>query len=110
MASLAQTQVEVPLPMMQASEALVPVLADHGFSLAEGSSPGAAELVFAVGRKAFRNAMQGSARITDNGSGPLIELQLDVAPGGSTTLLDGRRNRATLKEMAEQVEARVGRA
>ena len=110
MASLAQTQVEVPLPMMQASEALVPVLADHGFLLLEGSSPGAAELVFGVGRKAFRNAMQGSARITDNGSGSLIELRLDVAPGESTTLLDGRRNRATLKEMAEQVEARVGRA
>ena len=110
MASLAQTQVEVPLPMMQASQGLVPILADHGFSLLDGSVPGAAELVFAVKRKAFRNAMQGAARITDSGTGSLIDLQLDVAPGENKTLLDGRRNRATLEEIAEQVAARLGRA
>lgn len=110
MASLAQTQVEVPIPMMQASEGLVPILAEHGFSLVEGSTPGAAQLVFAVERKAFRNAMQGTARISDGGSGSMIDLELDVAPGESKTLLDGRRNRATLQEIAEQVEARLGRA
>ena len=110
MASLAQTQVDVPLPMIQASEALVPILEEHGFSLVEGSLPGAAELVFAVKRKAFRNAMQGAARITGNGPGSVIELQLDVAPGESKTLLDGRRNRATLQEMTDQIAARLGHA
>jgi hypothetical protein len=107
MASLAQIQIDVPVPVMQASEGLVPILEEHGFSLAEGSFPGAAAFVFGVKRKAFRNAMQGSASFIDNGAGSTIELQLDVAPGESKTLLDGRRNRATLQELTEEISAKL---
>ncbi len=107
MASLAQIQIDVPVPAMQASEGLASILKEHGFSLAEGSVPGAAEYVFGVKRKAFRNAMQGAVRFSDNGAGSTIELQLDVAPGESKTLLDGRRNRATLQELTDEVAARL---
>jgi len=107
MASLAQTQIDVPVPTMQASERLVPILEEHGFSLAEGSVPGAAHYVFTVKKKAFRNAMQGTARFSDNGAGSTIELELDVAPGESTTLLDGRRNRSILQELADQAVVRL---
>lgn len=110
MASSAQTQVHVPVPAMRASEGLVPILEGHGFSLQQGSLPGAAQLVFAVKRTAFRNAVQGVASITDNGAGSTIELSLDVAPGERKTLLDGRRNRATLQELTDDVAARLGHA
>lgn len=107
MPSLAQTQIDVPLAPLQASEELVPIMAEHGFSLEEGSVPGAAELVFGVKRTAFRNAMQGAARITANGSGSSIELGLDVTPGENKTLLDGRRNRKTLQELTDHVAAKL---
>lgn len=107
MPSLAQTQIDVPLAPLRASEELVPILARHGFSLEEGSVPGAAELVFGVKRTAFRNAMQGAARVTDKGSGSTIEFALDVAPRENKTLLDGRRNRKTLQELTDQVAAKL---
>lgn len=105
MASLAKTQLDVPLPLVDASERLVPVLIDAGFTLDQASHPGASELVFDAKRKKLRNALRGFALLVENGPGTTIELGLDTAPGESTALLDGRRNRATLQELTDQVAA-----
>ena len=107
MASLAQTRIEVPVAAMQASERLVAILVEHGYTLEDGSLPGAAELVFKAKAKALRNALVGSAIVTANGAGSTIELWLDVAPGQSKALLDGRRNRATLQELTDDVALKI---
>lgn len=107
MASLAQTQIEVPVPAIQASQRLVPILAEHGFSLADGCLPGASDLIFGSETKALRNALKGRARITDTGSGSSIEFRLDVAPGESKAFLDGRRNRATLQQLTDDAASRL---
>lgn len=107
MASLAQTEIDVPLTPVRASEELTQLLPEHGLGLVEGSVPGATELVFGAPTKAFRNAVQGVARISANGSGSTIQMELDVAPGHPKAFLDGRRNRATLQELAAAATARL---
>ncbi|QYJ05587.1 hypothetical protein KUV85_07895 [Nocardioides panacisoli] len=108
MPSLAESRIDVPLSPVAASEALVPVLQEQGFHLAEDAVPGAAELGFFAKRKVLRAKLWGAARITDNGSGSTIELGLDVAPNEPGGLLDGKRNRRTLDELTEQVITTLG--
>lgn len=100
MDSSAQTQVDVPVPLAQASSALVPLLHDRGLSLHPGFEPGTSPLKFGSGTRAFRTALQGVALITPHDRGSTITLKLDVAPGHGAAILDGRRNRALLKGLA----------
>ena len=99
LSSLARTEVAVPLAPAQASVRLVQVLSEHGFALDDASHAGGTELGFESPLQGFRNALTGAARITANGSGSLVELTLDVAPGQSYAVLDGRRNRSTLAQI-----------
>ncbi len=112
MATLAQSQLDVPLSATAASESLCTVLQEQGYELEDGSVPGSAELIFNAKRTVLYTRRQGGARITDNGNGngngSTIELGIDVAPGQATGLMDGKRNRRLMEELTERISASLG--
>jgi hypothetical protein len=111
MASLAQASLDVPLSATAASEAFCQALAELGYTLQEGSVPGASEVIFDAKRTVLYTARQGGARITDKGDGTsTIEVGLNAAPGEATGLMDGKRNRKLLQEITDKVSANVGSA
>lgn len=111
MATLAQATFDVPLSAAAASEAFCHALAELGYTLQEGSAPGAPEVIFDAKRTVLYTARQGGARITDKGDGSsTIEVGLNTAPGEATGLMDGKRNRKLLQELTDKVRADVGGA
>lgn len=110
MGSLAQATVDVKLSPFDASQALVPVLTDSGFTLADDAVPGAAEVAFIQPRSMMRGELWGLAKFTQTETGSSIEIGIDTGPNDPKALLDGRRNRKTVAELAEKVTAELGSA
>jgi len=95
---------------MDASEAVARVLQENGYTLDGDYAPGGAELLFYADRTMLYVQRAGAARFAASGTGSLVQLGLDVAPGKPAGLMDGKRNRKLLAELEQAITAAVGSA